>query len=100
DLVARTGAPPPAGVPAAAFLMAVVHERQTRDATRAFHSAGGSGFGPAPAAVTGPAPVPVPAMPAMPMPVPGAAPVAAPYAAPAPVGPVEAPRAGGFAPPA
>ncbi|MFD5624220.1 RDD family protein, partial [Streptomyces yangpuensis] len=37
DLVARTGAPPPAGVPAAAYLMAVVHERQSRDAARAFH---------------------------------------------------------------
>lgn len=104
DLVARTGAPPPAGVPAAAFLMAVVHERQTRDATRAFHSAGGSGFAPAPVAVTAPAPVPVPvpAVPTMPVAVPGSAPVAAPYAAPAPapVAPVEAPRAGGFAPPA
>ncbi|MEJ8644071.1 RDD family protein [Streptomyces sp. MS1.HAVA.3] len=108
DLVARTGAPPPAGVPAAAFLMAVVHERQTRDATRAFRSAGGSGFAPAPVAVT--APAPVPAMPTMPMPmapampVPASAPVSAPYAAPAPspapVAPVEAPRAGGFAPPA
>ncbi|MFD7264042.1 RDD family protein [Streptomyces sp. NPDC059874] len=86
DLVARTGAPPPAGVPAAAFLMAVVHERQSRDAAKAFRPAG-------------PAPVPVP----VPVTVPVAAPVtAAPYVAPAPVAPVEAPapRAGGFAPPA
>ncbi|MFG2342422.1 RDD family protein [Streptomyces yangpuensis] len=95
DLVARTGAPPPAGVPAAAYLMAVVHERQSRDAARAFHAAAATaaspvppvapGFGPVPAA--GPAPAPAPA----------------PYAAPAPVAPtapVEAPRAGGFAPPA
>ncbi|MER5571937.1 MULTISPECIES: RDD family protein [Streptomyces] len=36
ELVLRTGAPPPAGVPAAAYLMAVVHERQSRDAARAF----------------------------------------------------------------
>lgn len=92
DLVARTGAPPPAGVPAAAFLMAVVHERQTRDAARAFRpSAAGPGAGFAPA----PAPAP------MPGPMPVVAPV--PYVAPAPVAPVppvEAPRAGGFAPPA
>ncbi|MFI8393048.1 RDD family protein [Streptomyces sp. NPDC085540] len=87
DLVARTGAPPPAGVPAAAFLMAVVHERQSRDAARAFRP---SAVGPVPGTVPGPAPVPGP--------VPVVAPV--PYAAPAPVAPVEAPRAGGFAPPA
>ncbi|WP_406050614.1 RDD family protein [Streptomyces virginiae] len=104
DLVARTGAPPPAGVPAAAFLMAVVHERQTRDAARAFRPApAGPGGGYAPA----PAPAPMP----MPMPMPGTMPVVAPvpYVAPAPaapvapvapVPPVEAPRAGGFAPPA
>ncbi|MGZ9931279.1 RDD family protein [Streptomyces sp. NC-S4] len=88
DLVARTGAPPPAGVPAAAFLMAVVHERQSRDAARAFRpSAAVAGFGAAPAPVAGP--------------VPAVAPV--PYVAPAPVAPAapaEAPRAGGFAPPA
>ncbi|MFF4427447.1 RDD family protein [Streptomyces sp. NPDC001549] len=91
DLVARTGAPPPAGVPAAAFLMAVVHERQSRDAARAFRpSAGGpsSGFAP------GPAPVPVPG------PVPGPVVAPVPYVAPAPVAPAAAPRAGGFAPPA
>ncbi|MFG2236762.1 RDD family protein [Streptomyces sp. NPDC048723] len=89
DLVARTGAPPPAGVPAAAFLMAVVHERQSRDAARAFRpSAGGPGSGFAP----GPAPVPAPVV------APVVAPV--PYVAPAPVAPAEAPRAGGFAPPA
>ncbi|MER7826822.1 RDD family protein [Streptomyces sp. NPDC096097] len=102
DLVARTGAPPPAGVPAAAFLMAVVHERQTRDAARAFRPAAagpGAGFAPGP----GPAPAPMPGMMPMPVVAPG------PYAAPAPVAPVApgppvppaaAPRAGGFAPPA
>ncbi|MEU1535441.1 RDD family protein [Streptomyces fagopyri] len=36
DLAARTGAPAPQGVPAAAYLAAVVHERQARDARRAF----------------------------------------------------------------
>ncbi|WP_314254860.1 RDD family protein [Streptomyces kutzneri] len=97
DLVARTGAPPPAGVPAAAFLMAVVHERQSRDAARAFRPAAGgpgSGFAPGPAPAPAPAPVPGP----VPLPVPVVAPV--PYVAPAPVAPAEAPRAGGFAPPA
>ncbi|MFJ6486788.1 MULTISPECIES: RDD family protein [unclassified Streptomyces] len=86
DLVARTGAPPPAGVPAAAFLMAVVHERQSRDAARAFRPAA-AGPGPGPAPVPGPVPVVAPV----------------PYAAPAPAAPaapVAAPRAGGFAPPA
>lgn len=42
DLVQRTGAPAPYGVPAAAYLAAVVHERQARDARRAF---GGDGAG-------------------------------------------------------
>ncbi|MGW6290085.1 RDD family protein [Streptomyces sp. NPDC055107] len=36
ELVARTGASAPQGVPAAAFLAAVVHERQSRDARRVF----------------------------------------------------------------
>ncbi|MFD4634705.1 RDD family protein [Streptomyces sp. NPDC058284] len=47
DLVERTGAPAPYGVPPAAYLAAVVHERQARDARRAFggavESGGGSG---------------------------------------------------------
>ncbi|MCH0538484.1 RDD family protein [Streptomyces sp. MUM 203J] len=34
ELVARTGTPAPAGVPAAAYLAGVLHERQTRDARR------------------------------------------------------------------
>ncbi|MFF8291208.1 RDD family protein [Streptomyces sp. NPDC016309] len=45
DLVARTGTPPPPGVPAADFLAAVVHERQARDARRAFAPGGGVGAG-------------------------------------------------------
>lgn len=83
DVVARTGTPPPAGVPAAAFLMAVVHERQSRDAARAF------------AAARAPAPMPVAPMP------PATMPVAVPVVAPAPVvAPVSPPRGTGFAPPA
>ncbi|MFD3541925.1 RDD family protein [Streptomyces sp. NPDC058662] len=105
DVVARTGAPAPTGIPAAAFLMAVVHERQSRDAARAFGGARyAAGHAPVPGAPTGPVP---PAGP-----VPYAAPVVAPYAAPyaapapgapgpvAPAAPAQAPRAGGFAPPA
>ncbi|MDX3540784.1 RDD family protein [Streptomyces sp. MB09-01] len=95
DLVARTGAPAPAGVPAAAFLMAVVHERQSRDAARAFRSAAAAAPAPAPAFAPAPAPAGF-----APLPVPAPVPTPAPYVAPAPVAPVEAPRAGGFAPPA
>jgi uncharacterized RDD family membrane protein YckC len=36
DLAARTGTPVPPGVPPAAYLAAVVHERQAREARRAF----------------------------------------------------------------
>ncbi|WRZ92548.1 RDD family protein [Streptomyces sp. NBC_01007] len=39
DLAARTGAPAPQGVPAGAYLAAVVQERQTREARRAFGAA-------------------------------------------------------------
>ncbi|MEW1616450.1 MULTISPECIES: RDD family protein [unclassified Streptomyces] len=39
ELVARTGIAPPQGIPAAAFLGAVVHERQARDARRVFAGA-------------------------------------------------------------
>ncbi|WP_069884109.1 RDD family protein [Streptomyces luteocolor] len=39
DLVERTGTPAPQGVPPAAYLAAVVHERQARDARRAFGGA-------------------------------------------------------------
>jgi uncharacterized RDD family membrane protein YckC len=40
DLAARTGAPAPQGVPPAAFLAAVVQERQAREARRAFGNGG------------------------------------------------------------
>ncbi|GHE76782.1 membrane protein [Streptomyces longispororuber] len=43
DLAARTGAPAPEGVPPAAFLAAVVHERQTRETQRAFGGGGAPG---------------------------------------------------------
>ncbi|WP_434590408.1 RDD family protein [Streptomyces sp. A5-4] len=39
DLAARTGAPVPEGVPPAAYLAAVVNERQSRDARKAFVAA-------------------------------------------------------------
>lgn len=45
DLAACTGAPAPRDVPPAAYLAAVVHERQSRDAQRAF---GGGAVGVAP----------------------------------------------------
>ncbi|MCJ0875772.1 RDD family protein [Streptomyces sp. AP-93] len=97
DLVARTGAPPPVGVPAAAFLMAVVHERQSRDAARAFRQRPAPGAAPV-AYGQQPAPVVMPAVAA-----PAVGPVAAPVAPVAPVPvtlPVEPPKATGFAPPA
>ncbi|MEV6754586.1 RDD family protein [Streptomyces sp. NPDC051214] len=60
DLAERTGAPAPQGVPPAAYLAAVVQERQARDARRAFGGGIGGGGG-VPAAesayVTPPAPI-------------------------------------------
>ncbi|MFJ3925377.1 RDD family protein [Streptomyces sp. NPDC090022] len=116
DLVAKTGTPPPAGVPAAAYLAAVVHERQTRDAARAFSSAPGqqpphAGYqypGHAPQHPQGQQPHQgygahgQPAAYPAPYPGPGPAPVQVPVAAPAPA-PAQAapvpPASGGFAPP-
>ncbi|MEW2404594.1 RDD family protein [Streptomyces sp. NPDC046862] len=46
DLVAATGSPAPPGVPAAAYLAAVVQERQVREAQRAFGSGAAVGMGP------------------------------------------------------
>ncbi|MEV8319408.1 RDD family protein [Streptomyces sp. NPDC059900] len=66
DLAERTGAPAPQGVPPAAYLAAVVQERQARDARRAF----GGGHGAAPVGYPGggvpAAPVSPPASPAYP----------------------------------
>lgn len=50
DVAARTGAPAPQGVPPAAYLAAVVQERQAREARRAFGN-GPMGTGGAPAGV-------------------------------------------------
>ncbi|MEV0735872.1 RDD family protein [Streptomyces sp. NPDC050549] len=46
DLVARTGAPAPQGVPPAAYLAAVVQERQERDMRRAFGDRGAGAHSP------------------------------------------------------
>ncbi|MGW7088883.1 RDD family protein [Streptomyces sp. NPDC054871] len=67
DLAERTGAPAPEVVPPAAYLAAVVQERQARDARRAFGGGGEGGGGSVPVA--------------------GAA-----YAAPPPPAPVREPR--------
>ncbi|MET8227382.1 RDD family protein [Streptomyces sp. NPDC005301] len=69
DIAACTGTPAPQGVPPAAYLAAVVQERQAREVRRTFGQGGGPvaagpGFGPGPAwpgaypAAVGPAPVP------------------------------------------
>ncbi|WP_405898050.1 RDD family protein [Streptomyces sp. NBC_00727] len=55
EVAERTGVPAPADVPAAAYLAAVVHERQARDAYRVWQAAhaevirGAAGAGPGPA---------------------------------------------------
>ncbi|MEU3664722.1 RDD family protein [Streptomyces sp. NPDC032940] len=91
EVAALTGAPAPQGVPPAAFLAAVLQERQAREARRAF--GGGTPQGAVPAAA--------PAAP----PVSYSSPVArvTPPVAP-PVGPGDAPQGGrsatGFVPPA
>lgn len=91
EVVARTGIPAPGGVPAAAFLAAVVNERQARDARRAFGSAPGTA-----APATHPAPVLRPA-PAQASPVRPAGPGGA---AAAPGVNAVRPPTSGFAPPA
>ncbi|WP_189835834.1 RDD family protein [Streptomyces zaomyceticus] len=106
ELVARTGAPPPPGVPAEAYLAGVVAERQARDARRAFAPPSGVGSVGGAGAVGGALGVPVvgvvpPA--AAVAPAPSAAPSAASASAPASVAPPEGPppaSATGFAPPA
>ncbi|WP_216590460.1 RDD family protein [Streptomyces brasiliscabiei] len=84
DLAARTGAPAPYGVPPGAYLAAVVHERQAREARQAFGGAAGTG------GVAGPPGAPRTGGPGAPVAGPGwGGPMAQPPAAPA-----------GFAPPA
>lgn len=102
DLAARTGAPVPQGVPPAAFLAAVVQERQAREARRAFGSgavaapgAGGApgGYG---STAASPAPSPFQSQPASFQPAShgaGAAPTGGQPAAPA-GGQVPAPASG------
>lgn len=111
DVAARTGAPAPQGVPPAAYLAAVLHERQTREARRAFGVASaGAGVGPgaAPPAASGSAAGP--ASPVAPPVLPPAAPPVLPAAAPAPAqgdrpsvspdAPVDGRPSTGFVPPA
>ncbi|MER7726627.1 RDD family protein [Streptomyces sp. NPDC096323] len=96
ELAARTGIPAPVGVPAAAFLAAVVNERQARDARRAF------GAGPAAAPPAHPAPMQHVAPLAHPVPE-QVAPVRSvgdDSAAAVPRVDAVRPPAGGFAPPA
>ncbi|MFF5568570.1 RDD family protein [Streptomyces sp. NPDC012623] len=88
DLAARTGAPVPPGVPADAYLAAVLNERQARDARRAFGTPPEPGIKAAPAAFAVPGPT---------------APTAAAASPPTAAGPVSdagAPPATGFVPPA
>ncbi|MFF9070598.1 RDD family protein [Streptomyces sp. NPDC014891] len=116
ELVARTGTPPPPGVPAAAYLAGVVAERQARDARRAFGSRGPEATG-APgstgtawiagtsdaAGTAGAVGMPAGGSPGAPSPVASrpAPPVVAPVVAPPAVGgPEAATPATGFAPPA
>ncbi|MFJ1600984.1 RDD family protein [Streptomyces sp. NPDC088261] len=103
DLAARTGTPAPVGVPPAAFLAAVVSERQARDARRTGGASGSaavpgnSAHVPASAPWYVPPPVSSPAAPA-----PFSAPVPLSPPATAPPAPATDPRppATGFAPPA
>ncbi|MFG3032356.1 RDD family protein [Streptomyces sp. NPDC048253] len=105
DLAARTGTPVPQGVPAAAYLAAVVQERQVREARRAFGNdpvagwpagqGGAGGAGGAPGAYGPPTPYgpPAPYGPSTPYaptpPVPYAPPMsyAPPYGPPVAYGP-------------
>lgn len=95
DLALRTGAPVPQGVPAAAYLAAVVNERQARDVRRAFAPgvAGAAGGAATPAVQ----PVAVPVVSA-PVPVAGVVPATPEVGVPV-VKPERAPSTG-FAPPA
>ncbi|MDT0615769.1 RDD family protein [Streptomyces lancefieldiae] len=108
DVAARTGAPAPQGVPPAAYLAAVLQERQAREARRAFGAASaGAGVGVGAGAGAGVGP-----MAAQPVAPRSASPVTPPVLPPAvpPVQPPAAPSRGdrpsdsgpstGFVPPA
>ncbi|WP_369235897.1 RDD family protein [Streptomyces sp. R21] len=111
DLAAHTGAPAPQGVPPAAYLAAVVQERQSREARRAFGGAAAGVIGPVaqqpgaahaypyPSAASA-YPAATSAAPKQPA-VPGSPGAASEQASPAPQGDRQADRpATGFAPPA
>ncbi|MGX1504027.1 UNVERIFIED_CONTAM: hypothetical protein RKD43_002652 [Streptomyces graminofaciens] len=102
DLAGRTGTPAPDGVPPAAYLAAVVNERQARDARRAFTAAAreaASGQ-----AADGPAAVPAPPTSVRPDARPAAAAAGGPppprTAAPVSADTPPTATSGGFAPPA
>lgn len=96
DLAACTCTPAPQGVPAGAYLAAVVNERQARDARRAFGSSTFSAVTDSAASVASAVPAPV-----SPAPVPSVAAVPPTAAAPAPDGgSAGTPPTTGFAPPA
>ncbi|WP_217253367.1 RDD family protein [Streptomyces sp. AC602_WCS936] len=80
DVAARTGAPAPREVPPAAYLAAMMHERQAREARRAFGSAPSGGGAPAAGvpSVTEPVTPPPPVRPTTPPVPPSAAPPAVP----------------------
>lgn len=103
DLVACTGVQVPQGVPAAAYLAAVVNERQTREARRVAAAAGRGG--PFQMPVTGPVPAPLNRMfsderPAEVRPSGAGTPTAAPVGAGKDGTGAEGQAATGFAPPA
>ncbi|MFF4311171.1 RDD family protein [Streptomyces sp. NPDC001507] len=93
DLATRTGTPAPTDIPPAAYLAAVVQERQARETRRAFadHAAPSAGM---PHAYASPAPA------APPTPAPTPTPIAPTPVAPMPTAPVPQPPATGFVPPA
>ncbi|CAL9532134.1 RDD family protein [Streptomyces sp. enrichment culture] len=111
DLAERTGTPVPPGVPPAAYLAAVLQERQAREARRAFGDGAAVGggqvgaAGPAGAAAFPAPPAQQPAGPSAVVPperrpsVPPSAPPQTPGAAPAGDGPADRPSTG-FVPPA
>ncbi|WCN06623.1 RDD family protein [Streptomyces sp. M92] len=80
DVAARTGAPAPREVPPAAYLAAMMHERQAREARRAFGSAPAGGGAPSAAVPSAPEAVapPTPVHPTTPPVPPSAAPPAVP----------------------
>ncbi|MFJ8546994.1 RDD family protein [Streptomyces sp. NPDC093586] len=105
DVAVRTGAPAPQGVPSAAYLAAVLQERQAREARRAFGGGTPQGLAPAatPAAPAPPAPSVPPvtySSPVPPVSPPVVPPVAAPRGSRPPVVPRDERPATGFVPPA